>query len=237
MRAGKALSAQTITILTLRKRVFQTSYRLARLTPRPYWQAAKADAYLAENSRERQRRSKSVRREKRAQAIALARDTGLFDAATELLVAADKYDYSYLWSWMGVPIIQMPEDIMRTHREKAARRIVELLGIKSGDRVLDIGCGIADVVQHLPASVDCYGFDVSGDYAAAPRRRCGTRNCFAVEALKPGAAEGIGRRFRTPDEYMAIAHRTSVDAKARVVDDPLSIPYTHFIVVEAMAAE
>jgi cephalosporin hydroxylase len=51
---------------------------------------------------------------KRAQAVALGRDTGLFDAATDVLVAADKYDYSYLWSWMGVPIIQMPADVMAT---------------------------------------------------------------------------------------------------------------------------
>jgi cephalosporin hydroxylase len=26
----------------------------------------------------------------------------------------DKYDYSYLWSWMGAPIIQMPADVMAT---------------------------------------------------------------------------------------------------------------------------
>jgi SAM-dependent methyltransferase len=172
---------------------------------------------------------------KRVQAIALGRDRELFNAATELLVA-DEYNYSYFCGWMGVPIIQMLVDIMATHREKAARRVVELLAIKSGDRVLDIGCGTADVGQYLPASVDYYGFDFSGDYAAAARRRRDTRNCFAVKALAYGAAEGLGR-FRTPDEYIAIARRTFVDAKARVVDDLLSIPYTHCIVEEAMAAE
>lgn len=53
-------------------------------------------------------------RKKRAQAIALGRDEELFDAASELLVRADKYDYSYLWTWLGVPIIQLPEDIVAT---------------------------------------------------------------------------------------------------------------------------
>jgi cephalosporin hydroxylase len=28
--------------------------------------------------------------------------------------AADKYDYHYLWSWMGVPIVQLPADVMAT---------------------------------------------------------------------------------------------------------------------------
>lgn len=74
-------------------------------------------------------------------------------------------------------------------REKAARRIVELLAIKSGDRVL-ISCGTADVVQYLPASVDYYGFDVSRDYVAAARRRFGTRSCFAVQAVIPGLQKG-----------------------------------------------
>lgn len=46
-----------------------------------------------------------------------------------------------------------------------------------------------------------------------------------------------GQHVRTPDEYIAIARRTFVDAKARVVDDLLSIPYTHCIVEGAMAAE
>jgi cephalosporin hydroxylase len=52
--------------------------------------------------------------EMRAQAIALGRDEELFEAASDLLVRADKYDYSYLWTWLGVPIIQLPEDILAT---------------------------------------------------------------------------------------------------------------------------
>ena len=32
----------------------------------------------------------------------------------EALVAADAYDYPYLWSWWGLPIIQLPADIMAT---------------------------------------------------------------------------------------------------------------------------
>ena len=36
---------------------------------------------------------------KRRQALALAQD----QHAIDVLHSADKYDYSYLWSWMGVP--------------------------------------------------------------------------------------------------------------------------------------
>ncbi len=47
-------------------------------------------------------------------ALALGKDQGAFQQAHDTVVALDKYDYSYLWSFMGVPIIQMPADVMAT---------------------------------------------------------------------------------------------------------------------------
>jgi len=51
---------------------------------------------------------------KKAMSLALGRDSEAFNEALELLLTLNKYDYSYLWSWMGVPIIQMPADVMAT---------------------------------------------------------------------------------------------------------------------------
>ncbi|MBD9625590.1 MULTISPECIES: cephalosporin hydroxylase family protein [Ensifer] len=47
-------------------------------------------------------------------ALALGKDQGAFQQAHDTVVALDKYEYSYLWSFMGVPIIQMPADVMAT---------------------------------------------------------------------------------------------------------------------------
>ena len=44
----------------------------------------------------------------------LGEDEHVFQKSLELINDLDKYDYSYLWSWMGVPIIQMPADIVAT---------------------------------------------------------------------------------------------------------------------------
>lgn len=46
--------------------------------------------------------------------VALGEDRAVFDEAAAALMSADAYDYSYLWSWWGVPIIQLPADIMAT---------------------------------------------------------------------------------------------------------------------------
>ncbi len=51
---------------------------------------------------------------KRRMSLALGQDEEVFRQALSTLVGLDRYDYSYLWSWMGVPIIQMPADILAT---------------------------------------------------------------------------------------------------------------------------
>lgn len=51
---------------------------------------------------------------KTQQSLALGEDKALFDQAMDTLVELDRYDYSYLWNWMGVPIIQLPADVMAT---------------------------------------------------------------------------------------------------------------------------
>ena len=46
--------------------------------------------------------------------LALGSDNEAFRQSVDALVTLDKYDYSYLWSFLGVPIIQMPADVMAT---------------------------------------------------------------------------------------------------------------------------
>jgi cephalosporin hydroxylase len=75
---------------------------------------------------------------KRAQAVALGRDQQVFDAAVNALHAADKYDYTYLWSWMGVPVIQLPADVMATQEVIWATKpdIIIETGVARGGSVL-----------------------------------------------------------------------------------------------------
>jgi cephalosporin hydroxylase len=80
----------------------------------------------------------SFEEQKRTQAMALGRDTQLFSAATDLLIAADKYDYAYLWSWLGIPIIQLPADVMATQEVIWASKpdIIIETGVARGGSVL-----------------------------------------------------------------------------------------------------
>jgi cephalosporin hydroxylase len=80
----------------------------------------------------------SFEENKRAQATALGHDSELFAAATDLLTAADRYDYAYLWSWLGVPIIQLPADVMATQEVIWATKpdVIVETGVARGGSVL-----------------------------------------------------------------------------------------------------
>ena len=44
--------------------------------------------------------------------LSLGLDDDIFKKSKDLIYDLDVYDYNYLWTWMGVPIIQLPADIM-----------------------------------------------------------------------------------------------------------------------------
>jgi len=72
------------------------------------------------------------------------------------------------------------------------RYVVTLAGMHPGERVLDLGCGPADLVEFLPDGVDYTGVDISEEYIAAARQRFGTRARFIRAALKDVARDERG---------------------------------------------
>lgn len=52
--------------------------------------------------------------DKRRNAQAQYRDQRLRKQSLDFIVESDKYGYGYQWTWLGLPIIQMPQDILVT---------------------------------------------------------------------------------------------------------------------------
>src|SRR2546430_16736298 len=50
--------------------------------------------------------------ERRKAAERMAADEELADAALGVNAAADRHDWSYQWSWLGLPVIQLPPGIV-----------------------------------------------------------------------------------------------------------------------------
>lgn len=51
-------------------------------------------------------------RERLEKAQAQSQDTSLQDLALSFITESDRYNYPYQWTWMGLPIIQLPSDIL-----------------------------------------------------------------------------------------------------------------------------
>lgn len=75
---------------------------------------------------------------KRKQALALGADGAMQKRSADLFDALNAYDFSYLWSWMGAPIIQTPTDIMATQEVIWATRpdVIIETGVARGGSVL-----------------------------------------------------------------------------------------------------
>ena len=72
------------------------------------------------------------------QSKALGKNKEVFDASTRFMLQLDPFDYSYLWTWMGVPIIQMPADILATQEVIWATKpdVIIETGVARGGSVL-----------------------------------------------------------------------------------------------------
>ena len=68
----------------------------------------------------------------------LGLDNKIFQQSKDFIYNLDQYDYSYLWTWMGIPIIQLPADIMATQEViwKTKPDIIIETGVARGGSVL-----------------------------------------------------------------------------------------------------
>ena len=82
---------------------------------------------------------KEFEESKRGDAQAMAEDAVLRAKALDVVVESDRHNWSYQWSWLGVPIIQMPPDIIATQEviwETRPQVIIETGIARGGSLIL-----------------------------------------------------------------------------------------------------
>ncbi len=72
-------------------------------------------------------------------------------------------------------------------------RLATWIDAAPGHRVLDIGCGPAAILAHLPAGIEYHGFDDSAAYIAAARARFGDRGHFWQARVERATLDELGR--------------------------------------------
>ncbi|MEM8812283.1 MAG: CmcI family methyltransferase [Pseudomonadota bacterium] len=68
----------------------------------------------------------------------LGEDSAAFRQSLDMIVSLDAHDYPYLWTWLGVPIIQLPADIMAIQEAVWASKpdVIVETGIARGGSVI-----------------------------------------------------------------------------------------------------
>jgi cyclopropane fatty-acyl-phospholipid synthase-like methyltransferase len=74
-------------------------------------------------------------------------------------------------------LYQTAQDLLGA-RQFQRRFVDDWLGLAPGMRVLDIGCGPAAILDHVPPGVEYHGFDDNPDYIRAAQQRFGDRGTF-----------------------------------------------------------
>lgn len=82
---------------------------------------------------------------------------------------------------------------------------------QAGFRILDIGCGPADILKDLP-SVDYHGFDPNSDYIDSARRKFGSRGQFQVQSVEERLI-GLYKEFDLVLATGVVHHLNDIDAK------------------------
>lgn len=60
-----------------------------------------------------------------------------------------------------------------------------------GNRLLDIGCGTARILEYLPEGMDYWGYDINPKYIAAAQAKFGIKGHFACRILEESELEGM----------------------------------------------
>jgi cephalosporin hydroxylase len=95
---------------------------------------------------------------KTKQSVALGQAKDVFQQSVDMMLSLDRFDYSYLWSWMGIPIIQLPADVIETGvaRGGSVLFMASLLEMIGKGRVIGIDIDIRahnrDSIENHPMS-------------------------------------------------------------------------------------
>ncbi|MGU3666194.1 cephalosporin hydroxylase family protein [Methylobacterium sp. A49B] len=175
---------------------------------------------------------------KRAMCLALGRDQAVFTQTVEALLAVDAYDYTYLWSFLGLPIIQHPADVMATQ---------EVIWATKPDVIIETGVARGGSVIFMAAMLQLIGkgkvIGVDIDIRAHNRAAIETHPMAGrVELIEgPATADDTLRRVREaiPAGASVMVVLDSDHSRDHVLDElrtygPLVTPGQYLVVADTV---
>jgi SAM-dependent methyltransferase len=101
--------------------------------------------------------------------------------------------------------------------EKVRSELVsEFILPKKNDKILDIGCGTAEILNFLPASIKYYGFDISEDYIKSAINKFGKRGNFYCANLNEPRFKNL-KSFDTIIAIGVLHHLSNKEARELMI--------------------
>lgn len=81
-------------------------------------------------------------------------------------------------SILNHPLIYSFSQICLGANKGRRKYVQEYIRPADNNKILDIGCGTADILEFLPSSIEYFGFDLNKDYIDYAKRKFGSRGMF-----------------------------------------------------------
>jgi SAM-dependent methyltransferase len=113
---------------------------------------------------------------------------------------------------LSFPVIYDALQHIMGARKVRQELVDEFIRPEVGCRILDMGCGTAEILKYMPHTIDYWGYDISPEYIAAAKAKYGTRGHFHCGLLGEADLTNLPRF----DRILAIGvlhHLSVVEAK------------------------
>lgn len=107
---------------------------------------------------------------------------------------------SGLRSILALPLFYRLVNVVFINRKFRRWFIDEVLAVRSGQTLVDLGCGPADILDELDAGVRYIGLDISEAYIDSARQRHGARGLFIAGTVETWRQDS---RIRDADAVLA----------------------------------
>jgi cyclopropane fatty-acyl-phospholipid synthase-like methyltransferase len=92
-------------------------------------------------------------------------------------------------SILSIPMIYTGFQLLMGARTIWRYLAIDIMQVKPGMTILDIGCGPADLLDYLPDDVSYYGFDISPEYIERAHTKYGARGQFSCKLFEESDLE------------------------------------------------
>lgn len=145
-------------------------------------------------------------RARRAESAArLVVDPDVVNLDRELVTASDRHDYSYMWEWLGLPIIQMPSDVVAMQEIIWRERpdVIVETGIARGGSVI-LHCSVLQLIG--AGRVIAVDIDIRPHNRAAIEEHPLSDRATLIEgsSIEPHVVAGIRDQIGAEDRVMVV---------------------------------